>query len=105
MDASTLVTMAHMTINKEQFTSQESRHPVLLRSNSFRPFLTAIRTKSFLLLADISGTGKSCIVLAFAFKSCPKYLHDKTGTTPGNYCMIEVKPNWHDSTEWLGYYR
>jgi 5-methylcytosine-specific restriction endonuclease McrBC GTP-binding regulatory subunit McrB len=26
------------------------------------------------------------------------------GTTPGNYCMIEVKPNWHDSTELLGYY-
>ena len=24
--------------------------------------------------------------------------------TPGNYCLIEVKPNWHDSTELLGYY-
>ena len=40
----------------------------------------------------------------FAFKSCPKYLQDKDGTTPSNYCMIEVKPNWHDSTELLGYY-
>ncbi len=67
-------------------------------------FLLALRTKPFLLLAGISGTGKSRIVREFAFKSCPKFLQDKDGTTPGNYCMIEVKPNWHDSTELLGYY-
>lgn len=67
-------------------------------------FITAIKSKPFLLLAGISGTGKSRIVREFAFKSCPKYLQDKDGTTPGNYCMTEVKPNWHDSTELLGYY-
>lgn len=66
--------------------------------------LSAIRTKPFILLAGISGTGKSRIVRELAFKSCPKKLQDKDGTTPGNYCMIEVKPNWHDSTELLGYY-
>lgn len=71
---------------------------------TYRTFTTALRTKPFLLLAGISGTGKSRIVREFAFKSCPKYLQDKDGTTPGNYCMIEVKPNWHDSTELLGYY-
>ena len=76
----------------------------LTHSPSPFPYLTAIRTKPFLLLAGISGTGKSRIVREFAFKSCPKYLQDKAGTTPGNYCMIEVKPNWHDSTELLGYY-
>lgn len=73
-------------------------------SNKYRKYITAIKTKPFLLLAGISGTGKSRIVREFAFKSCPKYLQDKAGTTPGNYCMIEVKPNWHDSTELLGYY-
>ena len=66
--------------------------------------LTALKTKPFLLLAGISGTGKSRIVRELAFKSCPSYLRDKDGTTPGNYCMIEVKPNWHDSSELLGYY-
>lgn len=75
----------------------------LLKSNN-KAYLLALRTKPFLLLAGISGTGKSRIVREFAFKSCPKYLQDKDGTTPGNYCMIEVKPNWHDSTELLGYY-
>ncbi len=57
-----------------------------------------------MLLAGISGTGKSRIVRELAFKSCPKFLQDQDGTTPGNYCMIEVKPNWHDSSELLGYY-
>lgn len=73
-------------------------------SNSYSSYLSAIRTKPFLLLAGISGTGKSRIVRELAFMSCPKYLQDKDGTTPGNYCMIEVKPNWHDSTELIGYY-
>lgn len=67
-------------------------------------YLTAIRTKPFLLLAGISGTGKSRIVRELAFMTCPKKLQDEDGTTPGNYCMIEVKPNWHDSSELLGYY-
>ena len=68
------------------------------------PLSPALRTKPFLLLAGISGTGKSRIVRELAFKSCPKELQDAECTTPGNYCMIEVKPNWHDSTELLGYY-
>lgn len=72
--------------------------------DDYKFFIMAVKTKPFLLLAGISGTGKSRIVREFAFKSCPNYLQDKDGTTPGNYCMIEVKPNWHDSTELLGYY-
>lgn len=71
---------------------------------NFDKYLVAIQTKPFLLLAGISGTGKSRIVRELAFKSCPSYLRDKDGTSPGNYCMIEVKPNWHDSSELLGYH-
>ena len=82
-------------------SSQEEAFEKIL---NFSNYITAIKTKPFLLLAGISGTGKSRIVREFAFKSCPKCLQDKDGTTPGNYCMIEVKPNWHDSTELLGYY-
>ena len=67
-------------------------------------FLRAMRTKPFLLLAGISGTGKSRIVKQFAFKSCPDVAElRKDPTSPGNYCLVEVKPNWHDSTELLGY--
>ena len=78
--------------------------PLTNLCKSVNAYLTAIRTKPFLLLAGISGTGKSRIVRELAFMTCPKELQDEDGTTPGNYCMIEVKPNWHDSTELLGYY-
>lgn len=85
-------------------SQKDSIISIQLLSSIYRPYITAIKSKPFLLLAGISGTGKSRIVRELAFKSCPEYLQDKDGTTPGNYCMIEVKPNWHDSTELLGYY-
>ncbi len=67
-------------------------------------FLAAIRTKPFLLLAGISGTGKSQIVKEMAFSSCPDVDDlQENKVSPGNYCLIEVKPNWHDSSELLGY--
>ena len=67
-------------------------------------YLRAMRTKPFLLLAGISGTGKSRIVKQMAFDSCPDNVRlRKDPTSPGNYCLIEVKPNWHDSTELIGY--
>lgn len=67
-------------------------------------YLRAMRTKPFLLLAGISGTGKSRIVKQMAFDSCPNLPElRKDATTPGNYCLVEVKPNWHDSSELIGY--
>lgn len=104
---STLVSMAKMSLAKHDIDKKKGNGDILdfhKFTNAYRSHLTAIKSKPFLLLAGISGTGKSRIVREFAFKSCPRYLQDKDGTTPGNYCMIEVKPNWHDSTELLGYY-
>ena len=93
-------------INSLQDTNKQSYNRSLSLDEiyNYHFYIEAIKSKPFLLLAGISGTGKSRIVREFAFKSCPNYLQDKDGTTPGNYCMIEVKPNWHDSTELLGYY-
>lgn len=72
--------------------------------DSYLIYLRAMRTKPFLLLAGISGTGKSRIVKQMAFDSCPDNNVLRSDlTAPGNYCLIEVKPNWHDSTELLGY--
>lgn len=71
---------------------------------NFHSILTALRAKPFLLLAGISGTGKSRIVKEMAYASCPD--EDdlrKDDVAPGNYLLVEVKPNWHDSTELLGY--
>lgn len=83
-------------------TNEDTKSPST--STNYDKYLRALRTKPFMLLAGISGTGKSRIVRELAFRSCPEYLQDKDKTMPGNYCMIEVKPNWHDSSEIIGYY-
>lgn len=71
--------------------------------NKFLPYLTALRTKPFMLLAGISGTGKSRIVRELA-KACWKEGDEEFGKNhPRNFCMVQVKPNWHDSSELIGY--
>lgn len=72
-------------------------------ASKYRPYITAIKSKPFLLLAGISGTGKSRIVRELA-RACwdvdsPEY----TAHKPKNYEMVQVKPNWHDSSELIGY--
>ena len=77
----------------------------------FDKYLAAIRTKPFILLAGISGTGKSRLVRQLAQGCCPsghELGKDKDGNAdkakkPGNFELIPVRPNWHDSTELMGY--
>ncbi len=70
---------------------------------SYIKYLTALRTKPFMLLAGISGTGKSRIVRGMA-KACWKEGDPEYGKShPRNFCMVQVKPNWHDSSELIGY--
>ncbi len=64
---------------------------------------TAIQTKPFIILAGISGTGKSRLVRQLAFKTCNDELLKIDQKKPGNYELIPVKPNWHDSSDLLGY--
>lgn len=108
-DHSTITTLVKSDFNTIEFAETilkivpESNTSMGDSSNN-NIFLSALRTKPFLLLAGISGTGKSQKVQELAFMSCPEDLREENSTTPGNYCLVEVKPNWHDSTELLGYY-
>lgn len=69
----------------------------------YTPYLTALRTKPFMLLAGISGTGKSRIAREIAKACWPLDSEQRKKQVPDNFCMVQVKPNWHDSTELLGY--
>lgn len=72
----------------------------------------ALRAKPFAILAGHSGTGKSRMVRKLAYMTCARGGYKallegadgKPAATPGNFCMVQVKPNWHDSTDLLGYY-
>mgnify|MGYP002519565910 CR=1 FL=1 len=76
--------------------------------NKQQSYLTAIRTKPFLLLAGISGTGKSRIVrkLAQATDDIDAFANDAerfSCHSPANFCLIQVKPNWHNSMDVVGF--
>ena len=65
--------------------------------------LYAIKTKPFILLAGISGTGKSRLARTLAFQTCSKEELRVDPRKPGNFELIPVRPNWHDSSELMGY--
>ncbi len=98
-------------------SEKTSKVPVVRQKKDFSiepkyiPYSTALRTKPFMLLAGISGTGKSRIVRELA-KACWKegdaeYWKNKDkgirNNSPRNFYMVQVKPNWHDSSELIGY--
>ena len=82
----------------------------------YTSYLTALRTKPFMLLAGISGTGKSRIVRKLAQATVTEELQRANGYTggdfandrwtlhsPANFELIQVKPNWHNSMDVIGY--
>lgn len=72
-----------------------------VQHSTYRPYITAIKSKPFLLLAGISGTGKSRIVRELA-RACWEEGTDEYKAKK-NFQMIQVKPNWHDSSDLIGY--
>lgn len=75
----------------------------LYASSPYRPYITAIKSKPFLLLAGISGTGKSRIVRELARACWDEGSEDYNAQKPKNFQMVQVKPNWHDSSDLIGY--
>lgn len=72
-------------------------------SFTYRPYITAIKSKPFLLLAGISGTGKSRIVRELARACWEEGSEEYMAQKPKNFQMVQVKPNWHDSSDLIGY--
>ena len=59
-------------------------------------FYISLKSKPFLILAGISGTGKSKLARLFAEAiGC--------NTKNGRFMLVPVRPDWSDSTELLGY--
>ena len=82
-------------------------HTQNIINTSYLPYLTALRTKPFMLLAGISGTGKSRIVRKLAQATNTKeYANEEDrwkDNRPDNFQLIQVKPNWHNSMDVAGF--
>ncbi len=115
--------------NVDKFVTEETllkkKHPKVIvpsintSSSHFLSYLAALRTKPFLLLAGISGTGKSRIVRKLAQATVTYELQKKYSKgyesenftedrwklhSPANFQLIQVKPNWHNSMDVVGYF-
>lgn len=101
----------------ELFATKEAKIPNSeVCDNEYASYLTALRTKPFMLLAGISGTGKSRIVRKLAQATVTEELQRAEGYdgtdfandrwklhSPANFELIQVKPNWHNSMDVTGY--
>jgi energy-coupling factor transporter ATP-binding protein EcfA2 len=58
-------------------------------------YYTALKTKGFVLLTGVSGTGKTKLAMAFA---------ELFGEEEEGACFVAVRPDWRDSRGLLGYW-
>lgn len=109
--SATLAKMSRMVLCPEKeciHTENHCQNDTLIYQKSniksfYRPYITAIKSKPFLLLAGISGTGKSRIVRELARACWDEGSDDYKAQKPKNFQMVQVKPNWHDSSDLIGY--
>ena len=87
----------------DNLSRQSTNNKIQLKYTGFRPYITAIKSKPFLLLAGISGTGKSRIVRELARACWEEDSEEYNAQKPRNFEMVQVRPNWHDSSELIGY--
>jgi hypothetical protein len=81
----------------EATISKLCEYELTQNDNSFTnklSFSPSILPKSFILLAGISGTGKTRFVREQA-----KYFKEDLS----NYCLVSVRPDWHEPSDLLGY--
>lgn len=108
----TLSTMAKMVLGQIHTNHTSTPEPSATFStdisSTFRSYLTALRTKPFMLLAGISGTGKSRIVRKLAQATTTQEYENEENrwkdNHPENFELIQVKPNWHNSMDVVGFY-
>lgn len=89
--------------SNENLSTLSKQNIISLPASPYRPYITAIKSKPFILLAGISGTGKSRIVRELARACWDADSEEFKAQKPRNFEMVQVKPNWHDSSELIGY--
>lgn len=96
----------YQTLLKKGVKAMVEKKPV---DEKYRPYINAMMAKPFVLLAGISGTGKSQIVRKLARATDDIDFEPNENSkrwaihNPANFKLIQVKPNWHNSLELIGF--
>ena len=94
--------------NSNTIEIQERQIRGINYSSEYLRYLIALRAKPFMLLAGISGTGKSRIVRKLAQATTTQHYNNEEDrwkdNRPKNFELIQVKPNWHNSMDVVGFY-
>lgn len=90
-DLSSLLSESEFELTSLFEVKKQDYETILRSSNSST---VAVLSKSFLLLAGISGTGKTRFVREQAKSS---------GQFAETYCLTSVRPDWHEPSDLLGY--
>ena len=64
-------------------------------ASRLRSYYVALKTRPFVILSGVSGTGKTRMAELFA--------EAMTGLSPQQFRLIPVRPDWNDSTALFGY--
>lgn len=92
-DEEDIMTNTELLAHISNFISSKS---FLYSKQNITNLYISLRTKPFVILSGISGTGKTKIVQLFANAVGANYDN-------GRYRLISVRPNWSDSSDLLGY--
>ena len=100
-DLSSLLSESEFELTSLFEVKKQDYETILRSSNSST---VAVLSKSFLLLAGISGTGKTRFVRKQS--EATKQFAETFGLTVSRndiYCLTSVRPDWHEPSDLLGY--
>lgn len=89
-------------LNEHSKEDSTDRTNIIDFNDEHRQLIIAAKTEPFIILAGISGIGKSRLARTIAYRTCfEKELQHID--QPGNFEMIRVKADWHDNSEIIGH--
>ncbi len=93
--------------NFKQLAGYFRAHGFHFTGEQFAAFYAALKTKGFVILSGLSGTGKTKLAQLFAELLCPKCngsQQEQQSKPECTHLFLSVRPDWRDGKALLGYY-
>lgn len=98
----TMVTPSSKQTDTKRRKDKSAGTGMIAYEHPYRKLFMAIRTKPFVILGGVSGTGKSWLARKIAYLTCADESLRKD-EQPGNFEIIRVRSDWHEPDDLFGY--